>query len=351
MKVLQQLKVARSATERQNVIDEASSSQSMRILDGIALAGLDISGLNLSKLQISRVDFRHTICRTVSFPSLEDCIFEGVDACDSTFVRIERCNFRSARLFAARLKGQIVDCDFSEANISCGWFASMGEIQDWTSGNRFDGADLQGLDAAGAAFEGTSFVDAKLTSARLSRANLSRCELNRVDFSRCNLMDCILTGAKMEDANFEQSYMTAEQERILKNLHPINTTNVIVRAHVDGPKTDTLVQALSSIGKFQLEWSFGSVLNTRPEKIMLTNRLTSGELCGYAFDAKSSDFLRIYTLQKHNSLKQILRAISADYVNWVVDSKSVKVLTDSNDASDRFASMALGMFDELFMPT
>ncbi len=337
--------------ERQRAIDMACATRSGRALEGLSLPGCDLSGLRMIHLEMREVDLRGVVCRDVSFPALTDCILDGVDATRARFSRLERCQLRGARLDGAQIGGRMTECDFSSSTLVGARISGLplGESQD-CRGNSFRNADLRSIDGTGAFLSGACFRGAVLRDGRLSRANLSNCDFQDADLAGANLIRATLEGATWTGARLDGCVMTSEQWERLRIARPDAVINVRTISPENGLAISEVEGCLASIEGFNLTWILHSPGKPASEKLMLTNQLTSGALCGYAFEADSGEFIRIHPLGGTATLQSIVLDLLADYPNWTLVPSDVKLEVNGQTAGSGLQATVAGALENLFKP-
>lgn len=150
------------------------------------LCGTDLSNADLRPFQLGQAVVRDSIFKSANLESNSFNNPTRVNFDDANLVRAQledakSCSFKKCSFTNGGLSGKIVDCDFSQA-------------------------DLSKLDAISVHFLKCKFCDANLTEAALDTSELKNCELAGCNFSRASLTECDfgksdLSGVKFTGAN------------------------------------------------------------------------------------------------------------------------------------------------------
>ena len=335
---------------RQRAIDEAcKGGKEFRLCD-VSLAGFDLSGLILVHVPMERTILRGASCRGTRFSRLFDCVLDDADATDSFLPHLHNCRLTHACLRGADIGGRVFGCNFTGAKLC---FAQIGPVlpdhRAECGDNRFDDADLHGVDAAGGRLPHSSFIGARLTHARLSRADLSGCDLRSANLTGANITRTCFVDAATTDAVFDECTMTKDQVEELRGACPRQINRPKIVSHVAGLQTARLEKELQAIRDYRIDWHFRPVLPHCGQRIMITNRLSSGELRGYAFQVDSGTFIRMYPMEEEPcALPLLLLDIAADYANWEMDGESVAVRLNPPGIETRILGLLRGILIELF---
>lgn len=325
-RLLHQLSISTSVEERQLAVDAACAEPGGCELIGVSLSGCDLSGLRLSRVKMGRVNLQGSNCTNVTFPAMIDCTFDDACAERTSFSRLENCRFRGAVLTSAVFVGKLTNCDFSGSRLRHARIGAIpAEEQFGNAGNNFTQADLSTIDATGACLWSSNFRSAYLKCARLSRAILSRCDFRCARCIGANLLRARLEDISADEAIFDESLMLPEQARTIRLSCPLGARAIQVVLFSESPSLSVLAQELMSIREFKLTWQMCRRDGKASEKLMVTNRLSSGELRGYAFDADSGELIRMYPLEGPARFIQIMLDIAADYAGWRVVGEEVEV--------------------------
>jgi uncharacterized protein YjbI with pentapeptide repeats len=183
-------------------------------------AKLECAALDGADLRCAQLQFAHlpaltgakcddAVAHNIHLMNLTDCSFRRA-ALEKAWLfwgqsnAIVRCDFRDAKLPAARMEGgKCSECNFTAADLS------DAELERTTFTDcTFANCDLSRIHAPRTKFERADFQNAKLERADLRNASLVNADLRNANLRDAVLSDADLTGANVDGADFAGAVLT-----------------------------------------------------------------------------------------------------------------------------------------------
>jgi uncharacterized protein YjbI with pentapeptide repeats len=350
-KLLEVLRGSGDAAMRQAHIDRSASERDSVNLIGCDLTDCDLSGLFLVHVSMTNVDLRRSRCSGTSFGPLSDCLLDEVVGTGTRFCRMERCRMHRGSLDGPRIGARISECDFSESSLRCGILGIFGQKEEGIDShfysNSFARTKLFGFDAAGAFLAGSRFEGAQLDCARLSRSDLAGCTFDSARASNSNLAGAMGEGSTFLDADIQNCFVTPELAAIIRETKPVAAHGLSVQSPWIDARASELQELLWRAREYRISWECTHPVLNQRHKIYLSK--DEGDLARPSigvFQCETRECIRFYWGEPV-PLAELLALVSDDYLGWVLDATSLRVVIAATENNVHINETLRGMLADM----